>query len=241
MNAAKDRPLDPATGEFIERRVRTGTIADRRDAGTMARKKWSRVLNIAFVVTASLALVLPAIASSYFGISVHKVESNSMYPVMNAGDMFFAKITTANLVQKGDVVLLMNPQTWEIQSHRVIEKSYRGDTIEFATKGDANVEADDPYIVGTNTAVRTVSVIVPKFGYVINALSTKEARITGLAVVIVINILIIGNVLVKRRKTDPKEPLFPKKSKDEAQKELEEVGTTSALAPIDGNNEEHHV
>lgn len=231
MNAPTDRPIDTETGEFIERRVRTGTIADRRDAGTMARKKWARALNIAFVISASLALVLPAIASSYFGISVHKVVSNSMYPVMNAGDMFFAKITTAKMVQKGDVVLLMNPETWDIQSHRVIEKNYRGDTIEFITKGDANVEADKPYVIGENTAVRTVTAVVPKFGYVINALSTKEAKLTGLGLLVLINILIVGNVLVKRRKTDPKESFFPKKSEEKQY----------LLEPLDQTNKEHHV
>jgi signal peptidase I len=242
MNAPTDRPLDPATGEFIERRVRTGTIADRRDAGTMARKKWSRVLNITFVITASLALVMPAIASSYFGISVHKVVSNSMYPVMNAGDMFLAKISTANLLKEGDIVLLMNPETWEIQSHRVIEKKYLGDTIEFTTKGDANVEPDAPYTVGINTSVRTVSMIVPKFGYVLNALATKEAKLTGLAALILMNIFIVGNVLVKRRKTDPKEPFFPKKSGHELhEEELQLHGSTSVIQPDDGTNKEHNV
>ena len=212
MNAPADRPLDPVTGEYIERRVRTGTIADRRDAGTMARKKWARALNIAFVVSASLALVLPAVASSYFGITVHKVSSQSMSPTMNAGDMFFAKITTAQMIQRGDIVLLMNPETWEIQSHRVIEKNFKGETIDLITKGDANIEPDKPYTVGVNTAVRTVVVVVPKFGYVINFLTTPEAKLGGLAMIVLINILIVGNVLVKRRKTDPKESFFPSKT-----------------------------
>ena len=233
MNAPADRPLDPVTGEYIERRVRTGTIADRRDAGTMARKKWARALNIAFVVSASLALVLPAIASSYFGISIHKVTSNSMYPVMNSGDMFLAKITTAQQIKTGDIVLLMNPKTWDIQSHRVIEKNYRGETIELITKGDANVQADDPYVIGLNTAVRTVSVIVPKFGYVLNALSTKEAKLIGLVLLVLINFLIIGNVLVKRRKTDPKEKFFGGSKKSEDSPEM--------LIPLEESNKEQHV
>ena len=28
---------------FVDRRVREGTIADRRDAGTIAKKRWSRI------------------------------------------------------------------------------------------------------------------------------------------------------------------------------------------------------
>lgn len=233
MNAPADRPLDPVTGEYIERRVRTGTIADRRDAGTMARKKWARALNIAFVVSASLALVLPAVASSYFGISIHKVTSNSMYPTMNSGDMFLAKITTAQQVKTGDIVLLMNPKTWDIQSHRVIEKSYRGESIELITKGDANVEAEDPYVVGLNTAVRTTVLIVPKFGYVLNALATNEAKLIGVALIVLINIAIIGNVLVRRRKTDPKEPFFGKKKV--AQNEMKHEN------PLNETHKEHHV
>lgn len=233
MNAPVDRPMDPETGKYIERRVRTGTIADRRDAGTMARKKWARALNIAFVVSASLALVLPAIASSYFGITIHKVTSNSMYPAMSSGDMFLAKITTAQQVRTGDIVLLMNPKTWDIQSHRVIEKSYRGETIEFVTKGDANVQADDPYVVGVNTAVRTTFLVVPKFGYVLNALSTKVAKLIGMVLVVLINVLIIGNVLVKRRKTDPKEKFFG------GHKEVEAI--TADAIPLDESNKEQHV
>lgn len=234
MNAPADRPMDPLTGEFIERRVRTGTIADRRDAGTMARKKWARALNIAFVISASLALVLPAVASSYFGITVHKVVSNSMYPAMYSGDMFFAKITTAQMVQEGDVILLMNPKSWVIQSHRVIEKSFKGDTVELITKGDANVEADDPYVVGLNTAIRKEVLTVPKFGYVINAISSPQGKLTGLVLIIVINVLIVGNVLVKRRKTDPKEPFFPKKS-------VADHEPDDQLKNFEESNKEQHV
>ncbi len=242
MNAPSKRPIDPVTGEFIERRLRTGTIADRRDAGALARKKWSRVLNIAFVISASLALVLPAISSSYFGVSVHKVASNSMYPAMSAGDMFFAKITSANLVQEGDIVLLLNPETWEIQSHRIIDKKYLGQTIEFITKGDANNQADKPYVVGVDTAVRKVATVVPKFGYVIEALSTGEAKLIGLGLIILINILIVGNVLVKRRKTDPKDSLFRKRSaKEKEDIELQTIESSYLLDPFQGRNKEHHV
>ena len=233
MYAPVDRPMDPETGQYIERRIRTGTIADRRDAGTMALKKWARALNIAFVVSASLALVLPAIASSYFGITIHKVTSNSMYPTLNSGDMFFAKITTARQVKTGDIVLLLNPKTWDIQSHRVIEKSYRGQSIELVTKGDANVQADDPYTVGLNTAIRTTVLVVPKFGYVLNALATKEAKLIGLFLIVLINILIIGNVLVKRRKTDPKEPFFGKRNGSHLKMKQE--------TPLDIDHKEHHV
>jgi hypothetical protein len=76
------RPLDPVTGEYVERRQREGTIADRRDNGTIQRQRWARILNIIFVISTSVALVGPAVLSSYFGISLHTVTTGSMRPAI---------------------------------------------------------------------------------------------------------------------------------------------------------------
>lgn len=200
----EQRPLDPVTGEFVERRQREGTIADRRDNGTMARKRWARILNIAFVISTSVALVGPAVLSSYFGISVHTVTTGSMRPSINPGDMVVAKVTTAALVRPNDVVMLVNPENWSLQSHRVISVTPVTNGLSITTKGDANQVADKAVTIGMDSPIRKVSTTIPKFGYVVSALSTTKAKTIGFFLLIAFNIIIVSNVLVKRRKDDKK-------------------------------------
>ena len=200
----EQRPRDPFTGEFIERRQREGTIADRRDNGAIARKRWARVLNILFVISTSVALVGPAVLSSYFGISLHTVTTGSMRPAIQPGDMIIAKVTSASLVRPNDVVMLVNPENWSLQSHRVLSITNVTNGISITTKGDANAVADKPVTIGIDSPIRKVSGIIPKFGYVVSALSTGKAKLIGLLVLIAFNIIIVSNVLVKRRKDDKK-------------------------------------
>ena len=199
-----ERPVDSQTQEFVERRQREGTIADRRDNGTIARQKWSRVLNIAFVVTTSIALIGPAVMSSYFGISIHTVTTGSMRPTINPGDMIVAKVVTVSNLRTNDVVMLVNPESWSLQAHRIqtISSAVTGTTI--TTKGDNNPVADKPVVIGNNSPVREVVQTIPKFGYVVSALSSPRGKILGLITLVLFNIAIVSNVLVRRRKEDKK-------------------------------------
>ena len=198
------RPIDPQTEEFVERRQREGTIADRRDNGTLARQKWSRVLNIAFVVTTSIALVGPAVMSSYFGISIHTVTTGSMRPAINPGDMIVAKVVTASNLRANDVVMLVNPENWSLQSHRIQSLSSTTTALTITTKGDSNPVADKPVDIGLNSPVRKVVQTIPKFGYVVSALSSTRGKTISFLFLIIFNVIIVSNVLVKRRKEDKK-------------------------------------
>lgn len=192
LNNHEDYLIDPLTGDFVKRQDNLPTT----------KKNLSYFLNISFVISLALALVLPAIASSYLGIAVHKVASDSMVPAMNSGDMFLSKITTASVVKNGDVILLLNPDTWQIQSHRVIQKINKGKTVEIITKGDANIQADKPYVIGSDTAVRRAIAVVPNFGYVLNALVSWQAKIIGLALLLATSIAIVTTLAIRRRKSD---------------------------------------
>ena len=198
------RPIDAATNEFVERRQRVGTIADRRDNGTLARQRWARVLNVAFVISVSVALVGPAVMSSYFGISIHTVTTGSMRPTINPGDMIIAKVVTASTLQPNDVVMLVNPENWTLQSHRIQSLSTTTTALTITTKGDSNPVADKPVDIGLNSPVRNVVKTIPNLGYVVSALSSTRGKLIGLFVLVIFNVIIVSNILVKRRKEDKK-------------------------------------
>lgn len=221
---ANPRPIDPNTGTYVERRQRTGTIADRRDFSDVGHKKWARRLNIAFVISASLALIGPAIISSYFGISLHVITSQSMNPAIQAGDMAVAKVARVDQVHDGDVVMMLNTETWQMQAHRVIDVENNNGVVLITTKGDANNVADKPVQLGMSAPIRVVLYPIPKLGYVANALNTKTAKTIGLVALIGINILIASNVLLKRRKTDRKRlNLMPETDMKEIEKEARDT------------------
>ena len=127
-----------------------------------------------------------------------------MRPAIQPGDMIIAKVTSASLVRPNDVVMLVNPENWSLQSHRVLSITNVTNGISITTKGDANAVADKPVTIGNDSPIRKVSGIIPKFGYVVSALSTGKAKLIGLLVLIAFNIIIVSNVLVKRRKDDKK-------------------------------------
>ena len=192
MNNYKDYLIDPLNGEFVERHTNIART----------KKGLGFFLNVGFVISLSLALVIPAIASSYLGIAVHKVASDSMVPAMNSGDIFLSKITEANRLKIGDVIVLLNPETWQIQSHRIIQTQAEGPAVKITTKGDANIQADKGYVVGSNTAIRKSIAVVPNLGFALNALVSTPAKLIGLALLLVITIAILTNLAIRRRKSD---------------------------------------
>ena len=193
---------------FVDRRVREGTIANRRDAGTIAKKRWSRILNIAFVTFTTIALVAPGIMSAYLGVGIHVTMTGSMRPAINPGDVMLSKVEKVSDVQVGQVVLFLDNKTWQEEAHRVTSVVASTSGVTVTTKGDANPDPDPAQTYAALSPIRYVTSVVPKIGYVLNAFKSKIVILIGGLLLLLINIVIVLNVMVKRRKTDPKTPMF---------------------------------
>jgi signal peptidase I len=193
---------------FVDRRVREGTIADRRDAGTINKKRWSRILNITFVIFTSVALVAPGIMSAYLGVGIHVTMTGSMRPSINPGDVMLSKVEKVSDVKIGQVVLFLDNRTWQEEAHRVTSVVASTSGITITTKGDANPDPDPVQTYAALSPIRYVTSVVPKVGYVLNAFKSKIVILVGGILLLLINLLIVLNVMVKRRKTDPKPPSF---------------------------------
>jgi len=193
---------------FVDRRVREGTIADRRDAGTINKKRWSRILNITFVIFTSVALVAPGIMSAYLGVGIHVTMTGSMRPSINPGDVMLSKVEKVSDVKIGQVVLFLDNRTWQEEAHRVTSVVASTSGITITTKGDANPDPDPVQTYAALSPIRYVTSVVPKVGYVLNAFKSKIVILVGGILLLLVNLLIVLNVMVKRRKTDPKPPSF---------------------------------
>jgi signal peptidase len=157
----------------------------------MQREHDQRKLNVTFLVLVITAMVLPAVLTSYFGLSAHTVVSGSMEPKIQPGDVIVASQKTSADVNVGDVVIFLDRKSWQVQAHRVINKSLKGNVFTFTTKGDANTDSDGPFEIINSAALRTSSLVIPNIGYAIDSFQSNQMRLfAGFALLGIITVLI---------------------------------------------------
>jgi hypothetical protein len=100
--------------------------------------------------------------------------------------------------------MLVNPENWTLQSHRIQSLSTTTSALTITTKGDSNPVSDKPVDIGLNSPVRKVIKTIPNLGYVVSAASSTRGKLIGLFTLVIFNVIIVSNILVKRRKEDKK-------------------------------------
>ncbi len=173
----------------------------------MPRKEAKKAKRNSTVVFASISIFLmvaPALASSYFGIGVFTVLSQSMKPYMAAGDGIVTNVVQARNVNTGDVVLVQNPKSFEQVSHRVVEVKTTDNTqYTITTKGDANPAVDTPSLTfNADASLRRVVTVVPKVGFVLNSLSSTVGRVGGVVALIAYLVYLMRKVRKQAQKEE---------------------------------------
>jgi len=161
---------------------------------------------IVFASITIFLMVVPALASAYFGFGIFTVMSQSMKPYMSAGDEILTDVVSAHDVKTGDVILFINPDNLEQNAHRVI-KSTTNDSQHyiFTTKGDSNPAVDTPTLTyHTNAPIRRVIAVVPAVGYFLDAVSSTATKTVG-------SIGLIGYLvfLIRKSRKDAEPELAP--------------------------------
>jgi len=98
--------------------------------------------NILFGALTFALLFVPVLLHSVLGIAFSPVLSNSMKPIMSAGDLLVTKEIPAAQLKVGDVVVLHNGASYALFSHRIISIKRVGQEMDIVTKGDANPVPD---------------------------------------------------------------------------------------------------
>ncbi len=201
----------------------------------MAKKKTSAVHKVLTIVGIVLCILLipillinlTLIAKSYLnkdevpnigGTTPLIVLTDSMYPIIESGDLIICQGAEPEEIQVGDVIAFFDPagNGTTIVTHRVIEVTEQNGELAWRTKGDNN-NTEDRLVV---TADKLVAVYegtrIPGFGNV--ALFMQSTP--GLIVCVVCPILLlVGYDIIRRR-------LYEKANKqdtDQLLAELEEL------------------
>ncbi len=201
---------------------------------------WIVILVAALYAFVTLATRDSEHLSSIAGFSPLVVESDSMVPTFEKGDMIVIKKCDPETLEVGDIITFHTiiENEYALNTHRIQEITEEYGVRNYVTKGDNNVLSDQHVIVSGDIAGKYVTRI-PLLGHVIDFLSGK----IGFLVVIVIPMLLfflyqiyhLIMVIVEMKKTTAAEAAVEAESAraqelDEKTKEAERIRAEAEAA-----------
>lgn len=125
-------------------------------------KKGRRIANIVINIILVVAIILAAVCTyisfvsssgngvpSIFGYEILSIQTDSMYPVLNPGDLIFdRRVNDPTELQRGDIITYWTVIDGErvLNTHTVVEIYDGGNYLIFQTKGENN-DVEDPLTV----------------------------------------------------------------------------------------------
>ena len=155
------------------------------------------IVNVVLVLAIALAAVSTYVSyvsasgngvPSILGIRMFSIQTESMYPTLNPGDLIFDKaVKDPTTLQKGDIITYWTVINGErvLNTHRIHEIYDGGGYLIFGTKGDNNTIAD-PLTVHESEVVGIYATKVAGVGKVFDYLQTS----TGFLVVVVVPVFV---------------------------------------------------
>lgn len=148
---------------------------------------WAVILLAALFAFTTLATRDDTHVASVAGYTPMVVQTESMSPTFNAGDLILIRKCDPSTLQVGDIItfhtIIMNE--YALNTHRIADIAVTNGLRSYTTKGDNNLISDQ-HIIGDGDIVGQYVGRVPKLGTVMNFLSSS----IGFLLVIVLPMLI---------------------------------------------------
>ena len=152
------------------------------------------IINCTLIVKSFTSDEVPSVAGALPLI----VLTDSMYPLIESGDLIICRTTEAEEIESGDVIAFFDPagNGSSIVTHRVVEVTEQGDQIAWRTKGDNNNTEDRLLVTADKLVAVYEGTRLPGFGNVALFMQTTP----GLIVCVVCPILLlVGYDMIRRR------------------------------------------
>ena len=148
---------------------------------------WAVILLAALFTFTTLATRDVNNVSNLFGYTPLSVQTESMAPTFNAGDLIIIKKVDPSTLKEGDIItfhtIIMNQ--YALNTHRIFEINDENGYRSYVTKGDNN-EVTDTHIIADGDIVGKYVTKFEGLGKVLDFLSSS----TGFLIVIVLPMLI---------------------------------------------------
>lgn len=148
---------------------------------------WIVILTAALFAFTTLATRDDAHVANLAGFTPMSVQTDSMAPTFNAGDLIIIKTCNPETLKVGDIITFHTiiQNQYALNTHRISEINEVSGVRNYTTKGDNNLIADTHVIAGGDIVGRYVTRL-PKMGLVMDFLSTSA----GFLCVIVLPLLV---------------------------------------------------
>ena len=163
-------------------------------------KTLGKIIKTLLNIVMSLIIIIGIALACLFlvGVKPYVVESDSMKPKFEAGDICFINTKTDYKTIKEKDIIAFKLTTGKYITHRVIKITDEG----LETKGDANNVSDGISTTEDNYIGKNVFSL-PKLGFAIKAIQTTKGKIIGTTIVIIL--LILGFVIGEPSKKNKEE------------------------------------
>lgn len=202
-----------------------------KETQTEKTTTWHKVLTVigtvlCIILTPILIINCILIVKSYTSDEVPNVAgtlplivlTDSMYPLIESGDLIICHTAEPEQIQVGDVIAYFDPagNGSTIVTHRVMEVTEQGGQIAWRTKGDNNNVEDRLLVTGDKLVAIYEDTRIPGFGNVALFMQTTPGLIVCVVCPIV---LLVGYDMIRRRMYEKSN----KKDTDALLQELEEL------------------
>lgn len=129
------------------------------------------------------------------GFSVLRVLTGSMKPEIPADSMLLIQKADAASLQVGDVISFFSPDpslNGALNTHRIVGIAEVDGSLQFTTKGDANL-IEDQYPVDESRVVGKVLFVSTRLGKLLRLISNP--LVFGLAVLVPLVLILVGNLV----------------------------------------------
>jgi len=152
------------------------------------------IINCILIVKSFTSEEVPSVAGTLPLI----VLTDSMYPVIESGDLIICHTAEAEDIEVGDVIAFFDPagNGSSIVSHRVLEVTELNGEVAWRTKGDNNNTEDRLLVTPDKLVAEYEGTRIPGFGNVALFMQTTP----GLIVCVVVPLLLlVGYDIIRRR------------------------------------------
>lgn len=168
------------------------------------KSKWFfSLINIAAIclIAMSIFVLLTVVLTpagqipQVMGFSVLRVLTGSMKPEIPADSMLLVQKADAASLQVGDVISFFSPDpslNGALNTHRIVDIAEADGSLQFTTKGDANL-IEDQYPVDEGRVVGKVIFVSTRLGKLLRLISNP--LVFGLAVLVPLVLILVGNLV----------------------------------------------
>lgn len=161
---------------------------------------WMHLINFVFVVIMAIALILPQLLSTAFGMTFHPSLVSHPEISINPGDILVTKSTPVSAISPKDLILITNDMTWDLDAHSVyaVSKADSAGMITLTESASGTVEPGEQYTLASSTRIHKITNVIPRVN---NLAITTHIIYLKIALVLLVLLLNIVVFFVRRRRS----------------------------------------